>query len=93
MKKEREEYLASGYTVFRRNPDCSEQVQNNIILSKRKYCFAFVYILFTFYGTITAQSAVYPTKWADLPDIYAFSTGFDNFLQKKQNGHILSEKC
>ena len=58
MKKEREEYLASGYTVFRLNPDRSEQVQNNIILSKRKYCFAFVYILFTFYGTITAQSAV-----------------------------------
>ena len=58
MKKEREEYLASGYTVFRRNPDCSEQVQNNIILSKRKYNFAFVYVLFTFYGTITAQSAV-----------------------------------
>ena len=58
MKKEREEYLASGYTVFRRNPDRSEQVQNNIILSKRKYSFTFVYILFTFYGTITAQSAV-----------------------------------
>ena len=58
MKKEREEYLASGYTVFRRNPDHSEQVQNNIILSKRKYFFAFIYILFTFYGTITAQFAV-----------------------------------
>ena len=87
MKKEREEYLASGYTVFRRNPDRSEQVQNNIILSKRKYCFAFVYILFTFHGTITAQSAVYAT------DINALSTGIDNFLQKKQNGHILSEKC
>ena len=54
--------VVDGKSCLQDIPFCNENnvgfPQNNIILSKRKYCFAFVYILFTFYGTITAQSAV-----------------------------------